>query len=321
MKIYLSLNQLEIEKASAYNNYYCLGAPALTTYSGLVDKIKRIIEVESKLEVTEQSFSVVMHKYNFNEGREKHIAYMNIERGNIKKGGFEVTNVANKEEFTCDINISLFITFDLKDNSDDLFGIEEESINILDYEDIINNELHTIKFLGGNLLNQDRILKIHTSKESFIKEFYKMKPGFFIVDNSKEFSQYIEAFEGDSLKALVYCCTLFEQESIPDGKTNPVTSYKKAMTGWIAPTNFGYVRLHKKALLNNTGLRDMNTEAYFVEPLTGLIKYEFSKRIIKKFDVETLLDDMLNANIVFKPSFDNEAYIIKNLNEKENENE
>ena len=76
MRYHLILKNMSVLNASAYNNYYVMGMPALTSFNGFTDKLKRVIESITNKSIVSTSYSIITHDYKFNNSKEKHVKYM-----------------------------------------------------------------------------------------------------------------------------------------------------------------------------------------------------------------------------------------------------
>lgn len=301
MQYHLILKNISIINASAYNNYYVLGMPALTSFSGFSDKLRRVIEAITKEEVLDTSFSIITHDFTFNNSKEKHVKYMNIEGSKFEKPP------SNKDEFKCNLRASLVINITFQEDDDLDFDLDESDFSLFSFEDEIQEALYTLRVAGGEIENSNRFLSIVNNNESLLKALKNLGRGFFISDAQTKLDEYTELFEGDVLRAIIHMSALFEKEDSSSEKYD-AKGWERVGEGWLTPTNIGYVQINSQPIEGNEGARDIHP-LYYVEPLTSMVEYIYSNRILRKV-TDDVMSSLIENKVVFTSVFEDNTYKI-----------
>ena len=300
MEYYILLKELSVINASAYNNYYIMGMPALTSFNGYFDKIKRVIEETTGESVASVSYSIITHDFHFNSAKERPVPYMVNESNKFKKPP------SNKDEYKCNFKASfiLNVSFEEKEMLD--LDFEENSFSLYDFEDEIQEKIHTLRVAGGAIVNDEDFITITNKEDTLLRELRRVRKGYFISDAQDILNEYIDLFDGDVMKAVVHMCALFRKEDADD---NDSRIWERAGEGWMTPTNIGYVQINKEPILNNKGARD-DLPLYYVEPLTSMIQYKFSGRILRKMHDSNIIEQLVENKMLFTSKFEDNTYKI-----------
>lgn len=310
MRYHLILKEIQVKDASAYNNYYVMGMPALTSFSGFVDALKIAIENKTDQKIVKSSFSIITHDYTFNNTKEKHVKYMNVEGSKFDKPP------SNKDEFKCDFNATIIVNFDFEENDDMDFDLDESDFSLFSYDNDIQDMLHSMRVAGGDIENTNDFLSIVNSQEGLYKQIKSLNRGFFISDASSSLEEYTSLFEGDVLKAIIHMSALFEREDSFKEKSEG-RGWERAGDGWLTPTNIGYTQINEKPIEDNEGSRSEHS-LYYVEPLTSMIEYLYTGRIMRKISDDDIFSSLIDNKVVFSNHFSDNTYkVIKQENENE----
>jgi len=301
MRYHLILKNMSVLNASAYNNYYVMGMPALTSFNGFTDKLKRVIESITNKSIVSTSYSIITHDYKFNNSKEKHVKYMNIEGSKFDKPP------SNKDEFKCNFVTSMLINIDFEDNDDLDFDLDESDFSLFSFEDNIQEALYTLRVAGGEIENTNSFLSIVNNDENLLRELKKLDRGFFISDAQDKLDEYTELFDGDVLRAIIHMSALFEKEDTSSEKYE-AKGWERAGEGWLTPTSIGYVQINSQPIEGNEGARDIHP-LYYVEPLTSMVEYIYLNRILRKV-TDDVMSSLIENKVVFTSVFEDNTYKI-----------
>lgn len=291
-KHFLLIKEVDVQKMTAMNNFLVTGFPGLTSFAGFSECIKLEIQKIINKPIYNINFSIIVHDYNFNNDIERHIRYTKSE-----KPAAVINPPSLKVEYKCNAVISFIISFEIEE---DIFDDNYELIRNSSNE--IKDAIHCLRIAGGLIKNDNDFVDILENESSLIKNLLKLKDGFFIKCADDLMEEYTEKFEGDALKALIYALEIFVDESEGSNK------YKRRQKEWISATNVGYQYLTES--LTKKGTRD-SIKMRYAEPITSLIKYKNSKRIILNLLSEKTSFE--KEKICFKNESNDIEYRIKSI--------
>lgn len=290
-KHFVLIKEVDVQKMTAMNNYLVTGFPSLTSFAGFADSVKLEIQKIINKQIFNLNFSIIVHDYNFEKNIDRHLRYMKSEKpsGLLNPPSFKV-------EYKCNAILSFVMTYELED---DIF--EDNYEQLRQYSDEIKESLVCLRVAGGIIKNENDFVYLYENESSLLKAMIKLENGYFIKSADDLMQEYTEKFDGDALKAVIYALEIFIDES-EDYK------YKRRQKEWISATNVGYQYLTD--VLRLKGARE-DIDMRYAEPITSLIKYKNSKRIIINLFSEK--SSFENEKIMFKSESDNAEYRIKSI--------
>lgn len=290
-KHFVLIKEVDVQKMTAINNYLVTGFPSLTSFAGFADSVKLEIQKIIKKQISNLNFSIIVHDYNFEKNIDRHLRYMKSEKpsGLLNPPSFKV-------EYKCNAVLSLAMTYELED---DIF--EDNYEHLRQFSDEIKESLSCLRIAGGIIKNGDDFVYLFENEASLLNAMIKLKNGYFIKSADDLMQEYTAKFDGDALKAIVYALEIFIDES-EDFK------YKRRQKEWVSATNVGYQYLTEPLRLK--GSRE-DIDVRYAEPITSLIKYKNSKKIIIKLFSEK--SKFENEKVMFKTESDNAEYRIKSI--------
>lgn len=302
---YLVLKELNIQNASSYNNFYCVGFPGVTSFSGFADAVCRRLSEVVGTPVTSEAFAVLVHGATHHDGMERHVRYMQ---------GEKVADLASppsmKQEHKCDMTVTVIIktayhgkaTGWAKTSTDSLYTVFDT------HQAAITDAVTSLRLAGGTITNDIFDEEIVLCKKHFLSSesvdsveniVRKLSPGFFMASATPLFEEYMTLFDGDALRAITHACALYREQSEGDGRAR----YRRAQRGWITPSNIGYVGITEPTQVD--GARS-DTPLVYAEPLTGLVEYVFAPRELRKMKGNGMQD----SRIFFSSSYQNNVYLV-----------
>jgi CRISPR type I-F-associated protein Csy2 len=201
----------------------------------------------------------------------------------------------------------MLISIDFEDNDDLDFDLDESDFSLFSFEDNIQEALYTLRVAGGEIENTDSFLSIVNNDENLLSELKNLDRGFFISDAQDKLDEYTELFEGDVLRAIIHMSALFEKEDSSSEKYD-AKGWERASEGWLTPTNIGYVQINSQPIEGNEGARDIHP-LYYVEPLTSMVEYIYSNRILRKV-TDDVMSSLIENKVVFTSVFKDNTYKI-----------
>lgn len=302
---YLILKELKVQNASSYNNFYCVGFPGVTSFSGFSDAVCRRISEVVGTRVTSEAFAILVHGATHHEGMERHVRYMQGE-----KTADLASPPSMKQEHKCDMTVTVIIKTAYHGKATGWGKASTDSLHTVfnEHHADIADAVASLRLAGGTITNDifddDIVLcKKHflsgESLDSVEKIVRKLNPGFFMASATPLFEQYMTLFDGDALKAISHACALYREEPEGEGRAR----YRRAQQGWITPTNIGYVGITEPSQVD--GARS-DTPLVYAEPLTGLVEYVFAPRELKKMKNNGMQD----SRIFFSSTYQNNVYLV-----------
>lgn len=309
---YLVLKELKVQNASAYNNFYCAGFPALTSFAGFVEALCQRLSSRLPAPLTATSFAVIVHHSQAHQGMEKHVRHMEDEWH--KLADKKKLSAAIKHEPKCDMTVSVIIetAYHAKPRGFGKRGSESLYSVFAEHHDEISDTLCEMRLAGGMITNDffdDNIIfckknlvsaKGIDSVEDIIR---KSNPGYFMTSADELLEAHTALFDGDAMKAIAHACAVGRQVAGVDEEGNERVFHHRAQSGWVTPSNIGYVGLTKPEPMANAR---SDAPVVFAEPLTGLIKYTFAQRAWNKMRQE----GRDQSKMFFRTRYEDNLYLV-----------
>lgn len=264
------LSDVLVHNASAYTNFYCIGSPALTTYMGAAEYIARVVQDVIFTRPFNVEFSVIVHDHKSVTGMPRGVK----SHAEAKQQGQPSAMITEPE---CNIRLSMLVTLTMP-LQPSFSGRNSIQKAFTRHHDTLQDHISCMRIGGGKLVFPDGepLTILHhycdtpEDEKRLLSDLRGLPEGFFVADGADLYDEYLEAFEGDAMKAVVHACSLHRV----DGKV------MRNQAGWVSPTNVGYVAITESSKL--AGRRSEELGVTYAEPVTGLIEYRFAPRILAK---------------------------------------
>lgn len=181
-KLYLVMESVNVSSATSTSTPFTSAFPALTNFLGLSESLRYL--VNSKLKenlILDSEISVVVNSQSYQAHHPKFSRYRFEDKSKAKKG----ENASIVDEKMVDLNLNLYIKFDLK-----------EDLTILDIDDIksiLSNKKFDLKVAGGVAIPQKYYFT--TNIKDIFKSLKQFKKSFILQEANLDFNNPLVSYE------------------------------------------------------------------------------------------------------------------------------
>jgi CRISPR-associated protein Csy2 len=270
MKSVLILPKIKIENANAISGIL-YGFPAITHFLGYTHALSR--ELDRQYGLPLGGCAIICHHYQMHtrqtgEGGKHRLC---LTRNPVDKEGKTTFN----EEGKIHLEISLLIECNF--STDDFHNLDKSELEHFIYQLAVSKRL-----AGGIITKMNNVQFIELpegeDESSELKNgLKKLIPGFYLVDHSQEFMNYLTRNQISSFEGFIDFNCLKSKATITEEGSKKVVSWKRLSrptVGWTVPIQVGFKAISP---LYDPGVvdcaRDKSTPFRFVEAVYGIGKW------------------------------------------------
>lgn len=274
MRRFLLLPQLKIHNANAMSSPYTIGFPAMTAWLGAVHTLQRHLHQQGLDDVRFTGVAVSSHQFNLQtyKGPSDFVQSIVGTANPLDKDG---SRPAFIEEARCHLQVSLLVEY---------AGLDSDDYDR--FKQIIDTQLHRMKFAGGDLLSAKpvELLNVDEDNDQDIKQVLrKLMLGHVLIERRDLMMQAMREEGKDALDALLDHLKVMHRASQDDDGKVTWSSARKT-SGWLVPIATGFQGISELGTAKNQ--RDTITPHRFAESVVTLGEFVMPYRIKH-------LDDMI----------------------------
>jgi len=288
MRRFILIPHLKIQNANALSSPFTIGFPAMTAWLGGTHALQRKLNQNGFADLIFSAVAVSCHSIDLQTYKAKngYDSSLILTRNPLDKDGGSPSII---EEARCHLDVSLLIEFK---------GADGEEIEQL--KDKITNQLHKMKFAGGDILNFKKIENLNydededNSSQQLKKITNKLMLGNVIISRNELMKEAMENGQ-DAMDALLDYLKIYSQaetndkensensvspnDKKPQDKKVEWQSYRKT-SGWIVPIAVGFHGISEIAEIGTVkNQRDPETPHRFAESVVTLGQFIMPYRI------------------------------------------
>jgi CRISPR-associated protein Csy2 len=288
MRRFILIPHLKIHNANALSSPFTIGFPAMTAWLGGTHALQRKLNQNGFADLIFSAVAISCHSIDLQTYKAKngYDSSLILTRNPLDKGGDSPSII---EEARCHLDISLLIEFK---------GADGEEIEQL--KDKITNQLHKMKFAGGDILNFKKIENLNydededNSSQQLKKITNKLMLGNVIISRNELMKEAMENGQ-DAMDALLDYLKIYSQaetndkensensvspnDKKPQDKKVEWQSYRKT-SDWIVPIAVGFHGISEIAEIGTVkNQRDPETPHRFAESVVTLGQFIMPYRI------------------------------------------
>lgn len=288
MRRFILIPHLKIQNANALSSPFTIGFPAMTAWLGGVHALQRKLNQHGFADLIFSAVAISCHHIDLQTYKAKngYDSSLILTRNPLDKDGGSPSII---EEARCHLDVSLLIEFK---------GADGEEIEQL--KDKITNQLHKMKFAGGDILNFKKIENLNydededNSSQQLKKITNKLMLGNVIISRNELMKEAMESGQ-DAMDAMLDYLKIYSQaetndkensensvspnDKKPQDKKVEWQSYRKS-SGWIVPIAVGFHGISEIAEIGTVkNQRDPETPHRFAESVVTLGQFIMPYRI------------------------------------------
>jgi CRISPR-associated protein Csy2 len=288
MRRFILIPHLKIQNANALSSPFTIGFPAMTAWLGGTHALQRKLNQNGFADLIFKAMAVSCHSIDLQTYKAKngYDSSLILTRNPLDKDGKSPSII---EEARCHLDVSLLIEFK---------GADGEEIEQL--KDKITNQLHKMKFAGGDILNFKKIENLNydededNSSQQLKKITNKLMLGNVIISRNELMKEAMESGQ-DAMDAMLDYLKIYSQaetndkensensvspnDKKPQDKKVEWQSYRKT-SGWIVPIAVGFHGISEIAEIGTVkNQRDPETPHRFAESVVTLGQFIMPYRI------------------------------------------
>lgn len=288
MRRFILIPHLKIHNANALSSPFTIGFPAMTAWLGGTHALQRKLNQNGFADLIFSAVAISCHSIDLQTYKAKngYDSSLILTRNPLDKDGGSPSII---EEARCHLDVSLLIEFK---------GADGEEIEQL--KDKITNQLHKMKFAGGDILNFKKIENLNydededTSSQQLKKITNKLMLGNVIISRNELMKEAMENGQ-DAMDAMLDYLKIYSQAETNDKENNKNPdeqndkkpqdkkvewqSYRKT-SGWIVPIAVGFHGISEIAEIGTVkNQRDPETPHRFAESVVTLGQFIMPYRI------------------------------------------
>jgi CRISPR-associated protein Csy2 len=288
MRRFILIPHLKIHNANALSSPFTIGFPAMTAWLGGTHALQRKLNQNGFADLIFKAMAVSCHSTDLQTYKAKngYDSSLILTRNPLTENGKSPSII---EEARCHLDVSLLIEFK---------GADGEEIEQL--KDKITNQLHKMKFAGGDILNFKKIENLNydededSSSQQLKKITNKLMLGNVIISRNELMKEAMESGQ-DAMDAMLDYLKIYSQaetndkensensvspnDKKPQDKKVEWQSYRKT-SGWIVPIAVGFHGISEIAEIGTVkNQRDPETPHRFAESVVTLGQFIMPYRI------------------------------------------
>ena len=264
---FLLIPHIKIHNANAMSSPYTIGFPAMTSWLGAVHALQRHVQQQGLTESKFTSVAVSCHQFDLQtyKGQGDFVNSIIGTANPLDKTG---SRPAFIEEARCHLEVTILIEYK-----------EVDSDDIDQLIDLIDKQLHCMKFAGGDVLsvkNTENIIVDEDDEQAIKRVLARLMLGYVLIERRDLMINSMQNENKDALDVLLDHLKIMHRSTQDnDGKVTWTSSRKT--TGWLVPIATGFQGISDLGLAKHQ--RDNSTPHRFAESVVTLGEFVMPYRI------------------------------------------
>ena len=264
---FLLIPHIKIHNANAMSSPYTIGFPAMTSWLGAVHALQRHVQQQGLTESKFTSVAVSCHQFDLQtyKGQGDFVNSIIGTANPLDKTG---SIPAFIEEARCHLEVTILIEYK-----------EVDSDDIDQLIDLIDKQLHCMKFAGGDVLsvkNTENIIVDEDDEQAIKRVLARLMLGYVLIERRDLMINSMQNENKDALDVLLDHLKIMHRSTQDnDGKVTWTSSRKT--TGWLVPIATGFQGISDLGLAKHQ--RDNSTPHRFAESVVTLGEFVMPYRI------------------------------------------
>ena len=264
---FLLLPHIKIHNANAMSSPYTIGFPAMTAWLGAVHALQRHVQQQGLTESKFTSVAVSCHQFDLQtyKGQGDFVNSIIGTANPLDKTG---SRPAFIEEARCHLEVTILIEYK-----------EVDSDDIDQLIDLIDKQLHCMKFAGGDVLsvkNTENIIVDEDDEQAIKRVLARLMLGYVLIERRDLMINSMQNENKDALDVLLDHLKIMHRSTQDnDGKVTWTSSRKT--TGWLVPIATGFQGISDLGVAKHQ--RDNSTPHRFAESVVTLGEFVMPYRI------------------------------------------